>query len=337
MVVAACAVAPLAASSLAVLPVPQGASEPAISARIHDALIDQLAAHFTLVDPQRTRDAMRRLRLRSPEAAGAEALARLAGELGADLLASASVHDAAEGLVPEIALSLRLYEGRRGRLVWTAFHGRSGLDRGRWLGLGTIDTLDPLAPAAVAELLQGLAGSSAVASLRPAPGAGTRIAIVPFTSTVELRGIETSQAATEAVRVFFFERGAALAEPGCVREGLRRQRGAVWGELAADARRAIVDACGAARLLTGSVERWDRAGSGRAPEPTVALALRLLDGESGRILWAGSLEASGFDRSGPFGARRIYSRGSLLERLTARLGRKLLDSPAGADLTEARR
>ena len=140
---------------------------------------------------------------------------------------------------------------------------------------------------------------------------------------------------TEAARATLLRNGASLAPPECVSGALRSQKLRVWGELSAAARTAIRDACAADLLVTGSLERWEITGSAQEPRPIVALALRLLDGASGRILWMGSREASGWDGQGLFGLGRIHSRGALLDHLLSRLGRDLLQAGTGPAPREA--
>ena len=323
--------------TIAVLPVARGSSLPEMSSRVHETLRARLAERATVVDAERTRAVLRRMRLRAPERAGSEALARLAGELGATLLAGAAVHDAPEGAVPELTLSARLYDGASGAVVRVAFVGRGGIDRGRWLALGELGDHESLIAAAVDELLAELGVPWAPQPPSRRAASSVRAAVVPFTATVREHGLEVAGAGTESLRAQLVARGVELAEPGCVQAGLERQSAAAWGQLAGEARRAIVDGCAAPLLLTGSVERWESVGRAGRPEPIVAVALRLVEGASGRILWAGSLERAGWDRPGAFGLRRIHSRGVLLERITATLADEMLASGAGTNLTEGRR
>jgi hypothetical protein len=70
------------------------------------------------------------------------------------------------------------------------------------------------------------------------------------------------------------------------------------------------------------------AGSGTEPDPSVALALRVLDVETGRILWMGGDERSGWDQIGLFRLGRIYTRGELARRMTEKLIAQLLEEHA---------
>lgn len=295
-----------------------------VTAAARSAILDLLEQRTDLVDPEATRAALRKLRLRAPEAASAETLSRLAGELGARWLLTASLHDAPTGFVPDLTLGARLYDGETGRLVGAGFRGMSGIDERGLLGLGEIGTVRELAPRLASELLEPLldeARDRTGAVRAPGPTDGG-VAIVPFTATARNDAFVVASAATEAFRERLLEHGTRLAEPGCVRAGLRHRDVATWGELTAGSREAIRAECAVERMVTGSVERWESAG-GEMPEPVIAIALRLIDAEDGRVLWAGSLEARGWDHPGWFGLRRYYSRGRLLEDLLERLASAL--------------
>ncbi|MCM2268490.1 MAG: hypothetical protein NDJ75_00130 [Thermoanaerobaculia bacterium] len=315
------------AETYALLPVRQGVRDAEVAASVERAVRRELTARGEVIDAERTRTALRRERLRSVDSATPERLRDLAAALGAGWLVAVAVHDAPRSGAPDLTLSLRIYDGDSGRLAWASSVGRSGLDGRRLLGLGTIHDLEGLAPIAVAALLEPIAGErSAVPPTgeSAASGAGEFYALVPFTVVEVEEGVEVASAATESLRASLLRSGVALAEPGCVTAALRRPDGVRWGELDAESRGKLRDDCGARRLITGAVERWELAGSGLAPEPIVAVAVRLLDAVSGEILWTGSLEARGWDREGWFGHGRVYSRGAHLQRLLDRIVKRML-------------
>jgi hypothetical protein len=315
------------AETFALLPVRQGVRDVGIAAAVERAVSSELTRHGGLVEAERTRTALRRARLRSVDAASPERLRELAAAVGADWLVTAAVHDAPEGGAPDLTLSVRLYEGRSGRLAWAGAIGRSGLDSRRILGVGAIHDLESLAPIAVAALLEPLGGEDGAlrrAAATAGEAGGDAYALVPFTAVAIAEGLEVAAAATETLRATLVDRGVELTEPSCVTTALRRPDGVRWGELDAESRAKLRDDCGARLLVTGAVERWEIAGSALSPEPVVAVAVRLLDAASGEILWTGSLEARGWDREGWFGHGRVYSRGDHLRRLLDRIVNRML-------------
>lgn len=319
---------------LALLPLKSTVRDPQAAAAVEAALERELARLGEFTPPRDCRELLRRFRLRDADAAPAASLRRIAKELGVDRLAVATLHDVATHPAPDLALSLRLYEGGSGDLVWAGFMGRSGLDGRKLLGLGVLESVDSLAP----ELVRRLVAQLPLAAPRRDPLSPSReaaaardlgtLALVPFTAYVPEDALAVAEAATEAARAVMQRVEVEVASPGCVRESLRRQRAAVWGELAESARRGIADSCGADRILTGSVELWEKRGSGLEPEPEIGVALRLLDTATGRILWMGAREAGGWDNATLFKVGRVYSRGALLDRLLSKLTLGLLRQQA---------
>jgi hypothetical protein len=197
------------------------------------------------------------------------------------------------------------------------------------LGIGGIGELENLLPPAVVELLDTLALGARGAS----ETTGERVGLVPFTVNEVDDGLEVAAAATETMRSILAAAGVPLAEPGCVASALRGPSGIRWGELAEETRVTLRQSCGAVRLVTGSVERWEIRG-GVTPEPVVAVAVRLLDAATGRILFVGSLEAGGWDHEGWFGLGRVHSRGTHLRNLLERIATRMLRADAGAESAE---
>lgn len=324
-----------AADSIALLPVRQGVRVDGLGARFEQAVTAELARRGAVIDAERTRAALRSERLRNADAAPPERLRAIAAALGADWLVSAAIHDAPAQLVPDLTVSARLYDGRTGRMAWAGAVARSGRDTRGLLGIGAVTDLEALVPPVVAELVAGIELSAAKAA-SPQAGAAAApglVGIVPFTVNEVADGIEVAAAATETMRALLVAAGAPLAEPGCVTTALRGPGGIQWGELSAEVRAELRSTCGAARLVTGSVERWEVRG-GSSPEPVVAVAVRLLDAESGRILFVGSLEAGGWDREGWFGRGRVHSRGAHLRNLLERIATRMLRADAGGETTE---
>jgi hypothetical protein len=230
-----------------------------------------------------------------------------------------------------VALSLRVYEGQTGEVVGTLFHAESGLDRESLLGIGAVDGVEELIDRAAADVVESLvAGGRRRPQERGHLGDFGRIALVPITTTLPVNGVEVSLEVSEALRAILETQGVALAQPACVRQALRGPEGDTWGELSAGARERVRARCAAETIVTGAVERWELTGGSRGPIPVVAVALRLLDAESGRILRTASLEESGADRPGWFGAGRVHSKGELLHRLLGRLATQLLDEREAA-------
>jgi len=290
----------------------------AAAAVLDGALRLELGRRGRLVGREETRDAQRQLRLRNGDLASADQLRRLGAELGADWLVSATLHDADRRLVPSLSVSVHVYSGQTGGVAFAAFRGGSGLDGRTLLGLGAIGELEALVPVVVRDLLRELPPTAGAAS---AAGGGSlgdalgTLAIVPFSGSTEFRATPNAEAVTEATRARLFAEGVHLVSPNQTYEILRRLQGGAWGAVTAETRAALHEAAGADTILTGTVERYETGGAETEPEPQVAIAVRLVDASSGRILWTGSSEREGWDHQGLFRRGRIYSRGELTERI----------------------
>jgi len=317
------------AKVIALFPIQNSAGDSAAASSIDQILRFELSKYGSLVGPERIRDELRRLRVRSGDRA-APALLRLLGkELAADWLVSASLHDTERRVVPRLTMSLRVYSSATGELLWVGFRGASGIDRRKVLGLGTIDEMEKLIPFAVRDLLEELPTSA-----ETSPHTGTqedrksssrlgKVAVVPFGGSTKQWATRNAGTVTEAVRAQLFRSGVVLVSPNLSHEILRQQQSGRWEGVTARTWTALHADAGADTILTGEVETYEVGGSEFEPRPRVALAMRLLDARTGRILWTGSLERGGWDGQGLLGLGRIRSRGALTARMTEILAGRL--------------
>jgi TolB-like protein len=312
------------------LPIQDRAGDDRAARAVEQALIRQLEERARVTDRERTRSVLRRMRLRNVDAAPQAVLEQLATELGAEWLVSATVHDAERRGDPRLTLSARVYRGSNGELVWAGFEGASGLDGRSVLGLGVIADLEALVPRVVDRLelkLEAEPTENRQQDVRSRPSSGAALgmlAIVPVGGLTPKRAVANAETVTEAARAALHDRGVALVSPGCASEALRRGRLPGWGGVDMETGSLLRVACGADVILTGSVERYDVGGAEMEPEPRVGLALRLLDAETGRILWMGSQERRGWDRQGLFRLGRVHSRGALTDAMMKSLVARLV-------------
>lgn len=327
----------LAASGakVAVLPIQNGAGDQQAAVALEQALGRELRKSAELVDRGRARRVLRRLRIRDGDDTAPDLLKSLGKELDADRLVVVTLHDAERRGTPRLAVSARAYSATTGELLWAGFKGGCGLDRQSVLGLGVVANLEGLIPQVASQLVEDFetavlgGGEDEDRSTRSAAVDIGTLAVVPLESVTEQRRTATAETVTEAARAALFRRGIRLVPPHCASEVLRRRQGGLWGGVTVETRSALRDSCGADSILTGSVETYDVHGSRREPEPEVAIALRMVNPETGRILWTGALERRGRDRQGMFRLGRVYSRGALAERLTAALTQRLLSEWPG--------
>lgn len=315
---------------VALLPIQDRVGDRGAAAAVEQALSQALEKRVQVLDRDRTRSVMRRMRLRDVDAAPSDSLRGLAEELGADWLVSATVRDAERRDAPRLTVSARVYRGSTGELSWVGFEGGSGLDGRGVLGLGVIPELETLVPRVVGRLELELerkpsqSGDSNVHSRRRSGTVLGRVVVVPFAGLTPHRPTANAETVTEAARAALLAAGVSLVSPGCANEALGRRRFLRWGGVDAETRRLLRDVCNADSILTGSVERYDVAGAEMEPEPRVALALRLLEAGTGRILWTGASERRGWDHQALFRLGRVHSRGVLTEAMMRSLIRRLV-------------
>jgi TolB-like protein len=311
--------------AIALFPPQNRAGDSAAASVLEQTLRAELGQIGSMIGPEATRNALRRVRVRNGDRAAPALLRLVGGELNADWLVSATLHDADRRQVPRLTVSLRVYSSETGELVWAGFQGRSGLDDRKLLGLGVISSLEGLVVMTARKLLQEMQGPGEGTGA-PAPPSASRlgtVAIVPFQASTPRRGTLHAETVTEAVRARLVADGVPLVSPNLSHEILRRRQSGRWGGVAAGTREDLRSLGGADTILTGAVESYEVGGSEFEPEPRVAVAMRLLDAASGRILWMGSSEREGGDRPGLFGLGRIYSRGALTARIFEALAKRV--------------
>jgi TolB-like protein len=127
-------------------------------------------------------------------------------------------------------------------------------------------------------------------------------------------------------KVFFAELARTgafeLVDAGEVERLTQAMRMRDLGSPTAGQVRALRDSTGARLVLAGSLLE---AGTVRAPEgdiPTIGAALRLIDAETQRAVWADSRFLTGQDRETVFG----WGRETSLSRLTSRLAREMFQT-----------
>ncbi len=320
-------VAAAKAPAVALLPLQDRAGDSAAALATKIALVAELARGHDVIEGAALRDELRRERLRDLDQASPQTIQMLGRKLGADELLVVTLHQAERRSTPRLTLSARSYAARTGEMIWCGFASASGLDRRTILGLRVVNDLKALAPLAVEELLSRFDPVDRTSSrIGPASSrlpAGTEpVALIPFEADTPRGGLNAAETASEALRAALFRQGVKLLSPNTVSNVLRHQRSLRWGGVT-DQVRGELAAAGADAIVTGSVDAFEVGGGELEPEPHVAIYIRLLSAASGRILWLGGLDQKGWDRPGLFHLGRIYSRGTLTEKLAQRLTRRM--------------
>lgn len=169
----------------------------------------------------------------------------------------------------------------------------------------------------------------------PAPPPGDAGAVRPVLAVLPLENLSgRAEVGDKLTRILWTEVGGSgryeVVEPGEVDAALADARVRNSLALTRDQIQKVSRRTGAMWLLAGSIVEC---GSVRTPDgdvPTLALALRVIDGHSGRVRWTEQRTRSGEDRETVFGWGRVTN----LERLAQATARDLVGAirlPAEAD------
>jgi len=314
---------------MAILPIQDRAGDTLAMEMAFRVLQDELSQRGDIVDPKTIRDIVRRIRMRSPDAADPESLRELGNLLGAKWIVSTTIHEALRGEVPRISISCRIISTESADPYWSGFAGGSGLDSRGLFELGVVFQLEELVEIVTKRLFEDLPLDPTTAKVVPertdreAAHLGT-VAIVPFAGLGSTRATVNAEAVTEATRTMARDLGFRLLSSNQATGVLRREL-RTWGEVDAKSREILHRSFGVEAILTGAVEAYE-AGAGFEPRPRVMIGMRLVEARTGRVLWADGLEREGWYRQRLFRRGRIYSGGQLSSRVTKQLLQLLLDT-----------
>jgi len=335
---AAWAGAPAYGASMALLPVRDLTGDPVSVAVLKAALRAELSLEYELTDSEQLRDVLRRWRIRDARSVQPEMLSRVADELGVEWLFIATLHRCDLEPVPMVTVSGQVMRRGKGKLVWAGFQSLSGLDEVGLLGRGWVGNLDVLEQMAAARLTGSFIRRAEPKRRSPRPasrlfrrealdiGSAGTIAVLPFEGATGVGATNAGLMVTDLAYAVLWRRGASLALPGAVDDLLGQAGVGLRGGIDATVRSSLLERLEADLLFTGTVETFDFIQQSADPEPAVALAVRLIETRTGRLLAFGGLEREGWDRQRLFGRGRIHSPERLaeliMESLVADLGEK---------------
>jgi hypothetical protein len=170
--------------------------------------------------------------------------------------------------------------------------------------------------------LAALAAGCAATAPRPAPAPGAAATSVVLLPLENLSG--RAEYGDRLTRIVWTEVGASgrwdLVEPAEADAAIVEARVRTSLSMTRDQVQKVAQRSGARWLLAGTIIEC---GTARTPDgevPTVSLALRLVDGRSGRVRWTDMRSRSGEDHETVFGWGRVTN----LERLAQETARDLV-------------
>ena len=317
--------------TVAMLPIQDHAGDTQAMLAVQDELLWQLRARGLVTATWRTRDVMRRHRVRNGDDEDPAMLRKLAEDLDVGWLISVTIHDAERSVTPRMTLTARAYDGSTGEIFWAGYQSGSGVDRRSVLGYGVLSHIEALAKLLVERLMADL-GEAVDTTPDKVTKAERKLdllspmAILPFDSITEQDATINSETMTQLARTELHSQGVRLIPAGCTSGVIRTHRIIGWGAIDQPTREELSEECGAKLILTGTVERYDASGSMAETQPFVAFGMRLVRADTGQILWTGGLERRGWARQSVFRFGRIHSRGDLAGAMMQTMIQDLMQS-----------
>jgi hypothetical protein len=323
------------------LPLQDRTGDVALAQLVTETLHVELEKSLRLASSEGLRDEMRRLRIRDAGDIEPRQLRQLAEKFGVDWLISVTLHAARETPEPEFVISAWAHRVEENNLAWAGFESLAGLSTRRSLERNRIYELGPLVRLAVRRLVADFRRhleSDRRQPVRTSPGQegflleplaveqlGT-VAVLPFESITDVRPSASAEVITALAHATLYRSGAVVVHPGRVNAILRRRGVFMRGELDPLARAALRVGGDADHILTGTVETYTSPASVE-PNPHVAFSARLVEVDSGRIVWMNGQEREGRDHPGLFGLGKVYDAGSLAETIMQSLVAGFLQTP----------
>ena len=272
---------------------------------------------YRLVDPARLEAFLARNRIRDTGQLSRTQAAALGREFGVGVAMVGSVaifNDSAEN--PQWGLSARFLATESGAIVWAGSVGLTGDDFTIALGLGTVTSSARLAEETATDLLRDLPRAGEPLRM-PTGGRGLlprlfspkasyrspaltsdppkRVAVLLFENLSERKGagrIVTDVFVTALARSGRFD----VVEPGTVTEALVAAGAAPYGDIDFETLAAVRQRLEADAVILGTVFNYSEGLKRTATtSPEVAFDARMLDAETGRVLWVAERVRNGDD------------------------------------------
>lgn len=317
---------------IVVLPVQNltGASAPV--KEIADAIERALARRFEIMTGAGVEEFLARHRMRYSGGIDAEEARAVRDELGADAVLITALETYRVAGPPELGITMRLVEaGDQPIILWMDQASRAGDESPGLLGLGRIDSLQPIQDRVVGQLVASLAAALDRDRRPERCGGGLwyrprvrarsamldrdepyTLAVIPFFDYTSRRGAG-EVISLELVRQLVATGRFRVLEPGVVRSFLLQRRLIMPGGVSLEATRLLLGALGVELVASGSVFDYTESEGSRGP--TIRFSTVLLDGGTGEVVWHSSSFNHGDDGVFAFGLGRIGTAGALTCRM----------------------
>jgi TolB-like protein len=279
-----------------------------------------------LADSQATADALRRHRVRNTNELTLDQIHALSDQLGVAYLLVGSLDRYVSGKTAgEVALSARLIYVPTGSIEWVSTATRHSLDGIRVLEVGREPDAERLAALAAADLFHNFGYRHAdhrkeVEWVWLRNGGRShkqlceRILVLPLgnESTVyNAGGIFYNHLIAALDR-----RGFTVVEPGRAREMMLEDGNMAPGRASESLLQLCGNELGTNLILTGAVSTFECALPTNMDQiPTISVEARLIEAQTGQVVWARDMHCSGSDSQLLFGVGTTYSVSTVARRL----------------------
>ncbi len=160
-------------------------------------------------------------------------------------------------------------------------------------------------------------------------GAEVKMAILPFDNLSNTQGAGKSM--ENLALIEFLKRSSIkVVDPGEVSAALSKERIRLATSIPKETIRTLGTDLGVGLLMMGIVHQYEMqtasGASGSGNVPVIAVTLRIIDAESGDIVWACTATRRGNDREIVFGIGKIQSLNALAEETAVELAKAFADS-----------
>jgi TolB-like protein len=159
-------------------------------------------------------------------------------------------------------------------------------------------------------------------------GEGVRMAILPFDNLSSTQG--AGKSIEGLVLIEFLKRSTLkVVDPGEVQAVLSKERIRLATSIPKETVRTLGEGLGVRLLMMGTVHQYEMqaaTGAGAGNMPVIAISLRIIEVETGDIVWASTVTRRGNDRELVFGIGKIQSLNQLAEETAMELAQAFADS-----------
>ncbi len=237
---------------------------------------------------------------------------------GASAILFGSVDFYAEGINPEMGMSLRVLDARSLEILFASSASVTGDDFAGLFGIGRIDSLDRLLPPLLDQVLADFDIRELGSALRSEGlPRGPSVAIIPFEGHRDYPfagSVFTSIVGTE-----LFSRGYRLIDAALLGDAYLRERHAPRGATTLALAEDLHGTLGARWILTGGVDYFEPSSGDPLSAPELEIHARMMNASSGRLVFKYDTELRGSPAGQVFGFEERRSLGRLARKAAGRL------------------